>query len=343
MSLRLCIRLAMAAFFFACFGVVFYVGWQRPTILVLHSYDKDYAWTREVDAGFARVLKTQSWVRVSSYYMKTKGTKDKDYLRRAGLTARRAIDAAAPDVLIAVDDPAQELVARHYVDHSRLRIVFAGVNGGTEEYGYPDAQNVTGILERKPAEAIAECLRFLDRDRNRKARVMLLCDTSSSAVSDAEYLARSDWEGLEYLGARHVDSFAEWQAAVLELAGQVDYLLVGGYRQLSSAEDYGKVVAATEVMGWTEAHAAMPVVGMNVFNAEDGAMLAIGVSPFEQGEVASELALTLLETGQVAAELPVRLSNQYVIALRKSALERRGLEVPRIFEAFARATNNYFD
>lgn len=72
-------------------------------------------------------------------------------------------------------------------------------------------------------------------------------------------------------------------------------------------------------------------------------MLAIGVSPFEQGEVASELALTLLETDQAASALPVRLSNQYVIALRKSALERRGLEVPRIFEAFARATNNYFD
>jgi len=343
MTVRTLIRLAMTAFFLSCFGVVFWVSYQRPTIMILHSYDKDYAWTREVDVGLSRVLDAQSWARVNAYYMKTKTSKDKDYLRRAGLAARRAIDAAAPDVLIAVDDPAQELVARHYVNQPGIRIVFAGVNGGIEEYGYPGAANVTGILERKPAAALAECLRFLDRDRGKGARVMLLCDKSSSAVSDAEYLADCDWEGIDYRGARHVDSFAEWQAAVAELAGQVDFLLVGGYRQLSCAEDYGKLVSAREVMTWTEANAAMPVVGMNVFNAEDGAMLAIGVSPFEQGEAASEMALTLLKTGQAASELPLRLSRHYVIAMRKSALSRRRIEVPRIFEAFARATNNYYD
>jgi ABC-type uncharacterized transport system substrate-binding protein len=96
-------------------------------------------------------------------------------------------------------------------------------------------------------------------------------------------------------------------------------------------------------MGWTEAHAPMPVIGINVFNAEDGAMLAVGVSPFEQGEVAAEMALTLLRTGQAASEMPVRTSRQYVIAMRQSALFRRQLEVPRIFEAFARATNNFYE
>ncbi|OHB25995.1 MAG: hypothetical protein A2X84_13980 [Desulfuromonadaceae bacterium GWC2_58_13] len=333
----------MAAFFLFCTGTVFWVSWQRPTIMVLHSYASDYAWTREVNAGLSRILDTQNWVRVSTYYMNTKISKDEDYLRRAGLAARRAIDAATPDVLIAVDDAAQELVGRHYVDRPGIRIVFAGINGNTDGYGYPAAGNVTGILERKPAAAITECLRFLAPDRGKGARVMLLCDKSYSAITDANYLAGCDWGNVDYRGARFVDDFSGWRQAVAELAGQVDFLLVGGYRQLSAPAGGGGLVPAKEVMSWTEANAPMPVIGINVFNAEDGAMLAIGVSPFEQGEVASEMALTLLRTGQAASEMPVRISRQYVIAMRKSALLRRRIEVPQIFEAFARATNNYYE
>jgi ABC-type uncharacterized transport system substrate-binding protein len=340
---RILTRLAMAAFFLSCAGTVFWVSWQRPTIMVVHSYDRDYAWTREVNIGLSRILDAQNWVRVSTYYMKTKISTDEDYLRRAGLAARRAIDAAGPDVLVAVDDAAQELVARHYVDQPGIRIVFAGINGSIEPYGYPGAANVTGILERKPAAAITECLRLLAPDRGRGKRVMLLCDQSYSAKSDADYLAEYDWGDINYLGARLVDDFSQWRQAVTELAGTVDFLLVGGYRQLRGPNPDRQFVPADEVMGWTEAHAPMPVIGINVFNAEDGAMLAVGVSPFEQGEVAAEMALTLLRTGQAASEMPVRTSRQYVIAMRQSALFRRQLEVPRIFEAFARATNNFYE
>jgi len=340
---RILIRLAMTAFFLFCTGAVFWVSWQRPSIMVLQSYDGDYAWTREVNVGLSRVLDAQSWAQVSTYYMKTKTSKDKDYLRRAGLAARRAIDAAGPDVLIAVDDAAQELAAKYYVDRPGIRIVFAGVNGSTEAYGYPGASNVTGILERKPAAAIVECLRFLAADQGRGARVMLLCDRSYSATTDAAYLAGCDWGDVDYRGARLVDSLPEWQQAVADLAGQVDFLLVGGYRQLNDPAHDNRLTPATEVMSWTNAHAPMPVIGINVFNVEDGAMLAVGVSPFEQGEVAAEMALSLLRSGQPAAKLPVRTSRQYVIAMRKSALKRRHIEVPQIFEAFARATNNYYE
>ncbi|MEJ2201854.1 MAG: ABC transporter substrate binding protein [Desulfuromonadaceae bacterium] len=339
---RILIRLAMVTFFLCCAGTVFWVSWQRPSILVLHSYDGDYAWTREVDMGLSRILDAQNWARVGTYYMKTKISKDPDYLRRAGLAARRAIDTAAPDVLIAVDDAAQELAAKYYVNHSDMQIVFAGVNGGTEAYGYPGAANVTGILERKPVAAIIECLRFLEPDRSGRVRVMLLCDRSYSATSDADYLLSSDWGDIDFRGARRVDSLPEWQQAVAELAGTIDYLLVGGYRQLSDPDRGGGLAPAAEVMSWTENHAAMPVIGINVFNVEDGAMLAVGVSPFEQGEVAAEMALKLVQSGQPAVELPVRTSQQYVIAMRRSVLQRRQIEVPRIVEAFARATNNYY-
>ena len=77
----------------------------------------------------------------------------------AQITAlEQAIDRWQPDVVIAVDDDAQEFVTRHYVNHPRIRIVFAGVNGGIEPYGFVGAANVAGIFERKDLPALTQAL-----------------------------------------------------------------------------------------------------------------------------------------------------------------------------------------
>ena len=85
------------------------------------------------------------------------------------------------------------------------------------------------------------------------------------------------------------------------------------------------------------------MIGLNVFNSRDGAMFSVGVSPFEQGETAAKMAMKIIREGQRTSEIPVVTSRQYVIAMRESALERRELKVLDVFEAFARATDNYFE
>ena len=95
-------------------------------------------------------------------------------------------------------------------------------------------------------------------------------------------------------------------------------------------------------MEWTEANSTVPVIGTNVFNTEDGAMLSVGVSPYEQGETMAEMARMIIEKHMAPKDIPIRTSHQYVVAFRKSALERRHMTVPQIFEAFARATDNYY-
>jgi ABC-type uncharacterized transport system substrate-binding protein len=96
-------------------------------------------------------------------------------------------------------------------------------------------------------------------------------------------------------------------------------------------------------MTWTEENSPVPVIGMNFFNTDDGAMLSVGVSPYEQGEVATRMALDLLTDKKKIKDLAVRTSSQYIISVRHSAIRKRELTVPKIFEAFARATNNYFE
>ena len=341
----------MAMFFVLMVGAIVWANVHRPRILVLHSYATDYVWTRDVNTGLRRVLDRQSWISTRYYYMDTKTSADKDLLRRAGIGARDTIDRLRPDVLIAMDDYAQELAAKYYVNDRRMKIVFGGINGGIEPYGYDKASNVTGILERKPAEAIKDVVTLLsqaagrDPEKGARVRIMLLADQTISTQRDAEYLKTFAWSPLIYRDARFVGDFETWKAAVRAAPAETDFLLVGGYRQLKPRPDSGpkeRYVSARDVMEWTEENSPVPVIGTNPFNTEDGAMLSVGVSPYEQGETMAEMARMIIEKGVAPKAIPIRTSHQYVVAFRKSALERRHMKVPQIFEAFARATENYY-
>ena len=72
-------------------------------------------------------------------------------------------------------------------------------------------------------------------------------------------------------------------------------------------------------------------------------MLSIGVSPYEQGGTAARMARNIIEDRKAPNKIPYVTSRQYVVSFRRSALERRNLQVPKIFEAFARATDNYYE
>jgi hypothetical protein len=94
-------------------------------------------------------------------------------------------------------------------------------------------------------------------------------------------------------------------------------------------------------MGWTEAHAAVPVISFNAFTTEDGGMLAIGTSPYEQGEVAATLALQVALHGRAAASLPVTASQQFTVAMSGARMRARRFVLPRVYEAAARTGNQY--
>ncbi|MDH5188925.1 MAG: hypothetical protein OEW37_08215, partial [Rhodospirillaceae bacterium] len=135
---------------------------------------------------------------------------------------------------------------------------------------------------------------------------------------------------------------------VLNSANEAEFLLVGGYRKLyrdKSAMDKksgpSNTVSPKEVATWTEENSPIPVLGMNIFNTDDGVMISVGVSPYEQGEVAANMALDLISGRKSIDQIPIQTSKQYVVSMRKSALEARNIKLPQVFEAFARTTNNY--
>lgn len=317
---------------------------QKPRILVLHSYDHDYSWSRDVSVGIRRILDQKPQYAVRWFYMDTKRHPWPDYKENIAASARRTIDHWKPDIVIAVDDDAQQYVMRHYLD-TPLRIVFSGVNGEPADYGYDRATNATGILERKALDFLKETLITLQKQKadRQPLRIVHVGDRSESVASDDRLIAGFDWQPLQRRDSILVDSFDAWQQAINEAGKHADIILTSNYRKLKRSATDTRLVPAKEIVAWSLAHSAVPIIGTNGFFVEDGGYLAIGTSPFEQGEVAAGIAVAMLEKNQPTQSLPVLSTRQFVVYMRGHGLEQYGFRLPPLYESFARATNNYFE
>lgn len=342
------LRLLSVVALIALVGGALYYHSQKPRVFILHSYEPDYVWTEGVNEGLDRVIEEWSNIHVNTHYMFAKRFDDDDSLRRAAVQAHNAIDRWKPQVVIATDNLAQSLVMKDYVNRDDIQIVFAGINGPISPFGYDTASNVTGILEDRsllPARDAILALRLLGAPRapwdgSRPIRVRYLMDNSSSVRADQPAIDGFDWAPLDYVGSTSVTDYPSWQAEITRSAGIADVIIVTNYRQLHRSDTDRTFVPATEVLGWSEDNAGIPIVGLNFFGTEDGATFSVGTSPIEQGEVSAQLAARLVD-GDDPRALGAVPNVYFLIAMSESRLERHGLHLPPIYEAFSRATDTY--
>ena len=342
------LRLLSVLVLFGLVGGTLYYHSQKPRVFILHSYEPDYVWTEGVNDGLERVTEGWSDVHLNTHYMFTKRFDDPDALRRAAVQAENAIERWQPEIVIATDNLAHSLVMKYHVDQPGISIVFAGINGPITPFGYDTASNVAGILEDRslgPARDAIEALRTVGEPRapwdgSRPIRVRYMLDNSRSVQADRPKIDAFDWAPLEYVGSISVTDFPGWQAEAIRSGEIADVIIVTNYRQLHRSSTDKTFVPPQEVLTWTEANAGIPVVGLNFFGTVDGATFSVGTSPIEQGQVSAGLAADIIAGGE-PGELGIRPNVFFLIAMSGSRLARHGLELPSIYEAFARATDTY--
>lgn len=341
-------KLIISLFLVIALGLFAWFNINKPRILILHSYDPEYAWTRDVNIGIGRVMKQNYQYQTRWYYMDTKRHPFPAYKQSAGIAARSVIDEMQPDVIIAIDDDAQKFAAQYYRNHPHINIVFAGVNNEAADYGYDKARNVTGILERLPVEAMKQTLQIAGNFKalGRPIRIGYLADTSESATGDRKQIEHYNWQPLQLSKVTQVNTWADWQTAVHALDQSVDVILVSGYRKLSRPHTVGgktTLVPAQEVVSWTEKHAHVPVISANGFFTEEGGMLAIGTSPYEQGEVAAHMALDIALKHKAPHDMPFATSQQFIVTMSESKMKAHQFDLPKVYEAAARTGDKFFE
>lgn len=319
---------------------------EKPRLLFIHSYERDYTWTTEQIDGMNRVLANENKYIVREHFLDTKKNDYEEYLKRAEREVRALIKQWKPNVIIATDDNAQILAGKFFVDDPKIKIIFTGIQGDLSEYNYASANNVTGITESVPPRAIKEVLTEINRSLGADLkRIFFVTHSTSHSRFVVEKMQDFYWGDYEMVSAAEYKTFDDWKKAIREAEETADILLIGGYKSLADDENSELKVPYEEVLAWTDENSSLLKIGARGVFVEEGGMIAVGSSPYEQGEVAAQMAIALLDKHKKIADLPVQESQQYLIYMRKSKMEEYNpfLKIPTVYEAFARATNHYFD
>ena len=331
-------RLLSFVFVFFVLLIIVVFNLEKPRVMILHSYDTDYSWVRDINVGLNRILKNHS-VKIRYYYMNTKRNPDKEYKERIGAAATKVVKEWKPDVLIAIDDDAQKYVASNFINDPYIKIVFSGVNAKPEIYNYDKAKNVTGIIERLPFESFKEVfLQILPKD---KRKVMHIADASSTSIFIQKEIEALDWSPLELEETILCETLVDWKKAIKRASEEADILFITHYHTIK--DEKGLVIQPKKIIEMTEPYLKIPAIGSWGFYVEDGGMMAVAVSPYEQGEEAAKMALQIIDYGVKPSDIPFKKNSLFVVYIREKNIKRRNLKIPGLIEAFAKATNNYYE
>ncbi|NDY56592.1 hypothetical protein G3N56_07525 [Desulfovibrio sulfodismutans] len=292
-------------------------------VIVVQSYNPEYVWCREIDAGIREAL-AGTGATIETLYLDAKRRPDPASLRAAADTALARIQAATPQVVIAVDDAAQaSLTVPFLKDRPTPQVVFCGVNAPLATYGFP-APNVTGVRERYHfREGFALIKKIVPQAKS----VAIFGEDSESMRFVVEDLNQIIPFALEIAGVEICRTFQEWRQKVAWYQSRADVYAFGPYNALTD-ERTGRIVPPDEVMAWTVAAAAKPTLGFSDIAKEHGMLCGILESGREQGRVAGEMARHILDTGTTAGSMPVRINVEGVVMVNLRTAERLGVRIP---------------
>ncbi|TXI36181.1 MAG: hypothetical protein E6Q56_12555 [Mycobacterium sp.] len=312
----------------------------KPRILVLHSATQESPWVTRMDAGMRDALqRNRRPIDVEWLYMGVTAPGDRD-MREATAEAQRAIRRVDPDLVIAVDDEANALIARDYVGRDRPGILYVSIDRPPSAYGYPGEPNVTGIADALPWAAVRDVLSGIFGDR---PTIAVLGVDSESGRAELDQLRAFDWGPVSVGQADLVSTAPAWRAAVARAAG-ADALVLLSTQSLPDG-DGGQVPAAELsrwTQEWTQDNAGPLPIGTSVDFVADGGALSFSPPPDSYGEDAIDLALDWLDGRRTPGPPPPVSSAHFEVAMRQDLLAQRGVVLPPIYAEAARENGTLF-
>jgi len=294
-----------------------------PKILVVHSYHEDQLeHVVEMTKGIEEAL-AGAHCQLRFFHMDTKRNNTEQWKRVAGQEAKRIVAEYRPQVVITMDDNAQQYFAKDYAgEPSPPYFVFSGVNGEPAQYGFPSA-NVTGVLERPN---VVESIELLQKIRLEVKRLLVLADKSETTDPLIAYCKTLKLP-VTVVAYEQPLTLDAWKAVLEQYHAQVDAVGLYVIRTIVRSTADSTKVPEQELVRMINEQYKLPTVGFYDSAAESGILCGVSVSMKEQGRAAGQIARELLE-GKKPGDFAIKPTDHGRIQLNLRTAEQLGIQIP---------------
>lgn len=320
-------------------------GASRPSVLVVHSQNERIPWIRGIDAGIDRVIDQSSAIRLQRIYLygHSEERVSTQIVQAHGLIARWR-----PDVLLLVDDLAQARVGAAYVAGDRPQIVYSGIEDAQRTLARTPGTHIRGIAERTPWGIVERSLLRLTelsdaqmQEPAYRRRIALISDAGPAADEEARGFASHRWQGAQPVGVWRCATLDQWQQALGEIAQQADMVVIGDYRNLPGPGNLSASVWRRLLAQAALERLKIPMTALSAYAVSDGIPMGILPSPFEQGEVAAQMAVQVSRSSgsEFSAERGQHaLTQDFALVVNRRQMELRRLSIGAMDAYYARVS-----
>lgn len=325
MSLPLCLALLFLAlpmvaspFFIAPAGAFSGVV-PKIRVLVLNSYHEGYRWTDDIVEGVSSVLGPEAGrIQMDVEYMDAKRNTDPAYLYHLYELYRYKFKDSGYDLVLCSDDRAFSFLKEHHDElFPDTPVVFCGLNH-FEDGMLAGEELFTGIVEGFDVGATLAVMLKLHPDCR---RIYVVNDDTATGRSIATELKKviPAVRGVEFTVLSDV-SMEEVQARVNDLPDDSLVLFLVFFRDAA-----GQYYAYDESIEKVSSSSAVPVYGLWDFNLGHGIVGGMLTSGYDQGRMAAELSMRVLE-GENPSHIPVARGRSDVFGFDDAQMRRFGID-----------------
>lgn len=298
---------------------------QRKTILVLHSYNREYRWTEDINTGILKALSeiTEPHL-VCTEYLDWKRFPDEKNVEMLHDLWKHKYAGMPIDVIITSDDKALAFATKYRAElFSDAPIVHTGVFRESVPGLTGGAKNMTGVYEEQD---IASTVRLALKMQPSPHAAYVICDQSESG-RDFERRIKDTIHEIE-------PTLAIWSLSDLRIAGIETYVsnlkpndlvFVGSYE----IDKTGKTYTGETLIGRIGRASKTPVYLFNGHLIGKGAFGGILLSPELLGLNAGKLAVKVL-SGIPADTIAPLSSSGFTPIFDWNAIKRFGINASRL-------------
>jgi hypothetical protein len=318
----------------AAASLVFFVA-NRPRILIIETESAESNRSREFKAGWSQSLNAKHILAKVSWHSLEQDLHPDGETQTLG--ALKTIELEDPDLIVLVDDIANDRIGRTLASTKTTPLLFVGIAQSPAYYGYIGNDQITGIGEQLRLEPFHELLSILFPGSKLKYGAIGIDNPTGRARMSQ--LNTCSWSQHVLSDAVLVDNFKDWKTFI-EAHQDLDVLLVLNTAPMLETKEEENFVPLRELIDWTEVNSRPIPIGIEAGYVANGGGLAIEQSPRRFGEMAAIRTKEWLNPHHSLSQDKHAMEFQVAICL--SRLSERKLDVPSIYVESARLSGTLF-